>query len=316
MDRDAPQPSYREAPALRWPDHRGKPAPDAIYPVRPDPIIGDVVTAWSNRTTRGARPLPAKQGRLLVLGFFLIAGLLGFLGGMGVLALLDAVDVRVDPAIVYGAVGVVSLVGLFVVARPRPCVSYIGTEGVHEHVEIGLRKKDTAMRFADADALYVRERNETSGSSGGYQGTSYTLTFRDGAGASLMEISGMRYDRGMWAHDSDHWAFATAVIERWSARRWERAKADKERDGLATFTAGKKTLRVGERRLLIDDEELARDAIARITVSDGFLAIHRVGAKEGIFRSTGIERFEVGEIGDFDVLVRALRIWAGVSIAL
>lgn len=314
MERDASERGYRQAADPRWPDHKGRPVPDAAYPVRPDPIIGDVVSAWSNQTTHGPRPMPAKQRRLIALGLLLIAGLIGFFGGMGTLWLLAQLDVRPEPAIVYVAIGLVSLGVLYVLSRPRPCASYIGSEGVHEHVEMGIRRHDAAMRFRDADTLCVRERDETTGSSGGYQGTSYTLTFRDASDRSLLEISGLRYDRGMWAQESEHWVFAQAVITRWTAIRWERAKEEKQKHGTASFRAGKKTLRVGEGRVLIDDEVLERAAIDRITVVDGFLAIHRVGAKEGIFRSTGIDRFEIGEIGDFEVLLRALRTWGGFAV--
>lgn len=306
--------SYREAASPRWPDHRGRAVPDAAFPIRPDPAIGDVVTAWSSETIEGPRPMPTKQRNLIVLGLLLIAGLLGFFGGMGLLALFDALDVRIEPAFAYVGVGLVSAVVLFWIARPRPSASYIGTEGVHEHVAIGLRRKDGVVRFRDAAALHVREREETSGSGGGYQGTSYTLTFRDAEARVLMEISGLRYDRGLWAHESEHWIFASAVIDRWNGLRWDRAKAEKAADGVASFRAGPKSIRVGEGRLQIDDEVLERAAIDRIAVVDGFLVIHRVGAKEGLFRSSGIDRIAVGDVGDFEVLLRALRTWGGFTV--
>ena len=307
--------SYRAAPGPSWPDHRGRAVPDAAHPVRPDPIIGDVVSAWSNQTIHGPRPLAPKQRRLIALGNSLIAAMIGFFGGVGLVALLGALEVQIDPVIPCVVIGLAALAGLWVLSRPRPCATYIGTEGVHEHTAMGIRRHDAAMRFRDAVTLFVRERENGASSGGRYEGTSYTLTFRDASDGVLLEISGMRYDRGMWAQESEHWIFASAVITRWSAIRWERAKEEKEKDGHASFRAGKKTLRVGEGRVSIDDEVLTRDAIDRITVVDGFLSIHRVGAKEGIFRSTGIERFEIGEIGDFDVLVRALRTWGGFSIA-
>jgi hypothetical protein len=289
--------------------------PDAVYPIRPDPQIGDVISAWSNQTAHGARPLPAKQRALARIGLVLIAALLAFLGGMVVMEGARALlDVHLDPTLVYPAVGVVSLVALVLVSRPRPSVSYVGKDGVQENVALPLRKKDAVMRWADAEALFVREREE-SGSGGAYQGTSYAVTFRDREGRVLFDITGLRHDRGMWAHESEHWDFAKAVIERWSAMRWERAEREKRDTGLATFRAGDKRLRVGEQRLLLDDEELTPASVARIALGDGVLSIHRKGAVEGIFRSKGIDRFQVADVADFDVVLRALERWGRFSIS-
>jgi hypothetical protein len=97
--------------------------------------------------------------------------------------------------------------------------------------------------------------------------------------------------------------------------RWERAEREKRDTGLATFRAGDKRLRVGEQRLLLDDEELTPASVARIALGDGVLSIHRKGAVEGIFRSKGIDRFQVADVADFDVVLRALERWGRFSIS-
>lgn len=328
MERGAPSErrtdaaSYREAPRPAYPDHQGQPIPGAIYAVRPDPIIGDVLTAWTNQDQHGMRVVGRKNRRLAILGVLLIAALLAFLVGMLVLFVLDALGLHPHPALVYGPLGVVSAIALLLLSRPRPCCSYIGKDGVHEHLEYPLRTRDASMRFADVDALFVRQ-TERYGGGNAYQGTEYAVVFRDRAAKSLFEITGLRHDHGMWAEVSEHWVFAQAVIARWSALRWDRAKAERERTGLATFRVGDKVLGVGERRLVlgalgpdgaIEGETLTPDDLERVEIHDGTLQITRRGAKEGLFRSTGIDRFLVAEVGDLDVLLRALRTWAGIPV--
>jgi hypothetical protein len=289
--------------------------PDAVYPIRPDPLIGDVISAWSNQTAHGVRPLPAKQRALARIGLLVIAVLVGYGGGLLLMvAARWAAGVMIEPYVAHPAVGLVTLAVLVLLSRPRPCTSYVGKDGVQENLALPLRKKDAVMRWADADALFVREREE-SGSGGAYQGTSYAVTFRDRDGRALFEITGLRHDRGMWAHDSEHWAFAKAAMARWSALRWERAEREKRESGLATFRAGQKRLRIGERRLLLDDEELTPANVARITLGDGVLSIHHEGAVDGIFRSKGIERFLVADVADLDVVLRALERWGRFSVS-
>ena len=307
--------SYRDAPTPQWPDHRGRPMPDAVYPIRPDPSIGDVLSAWSNQTSAGARPLPAKQRALVRLGLVLFAVLFAFFGGMAVMAASSwALDARLDPYLVYPTCGLAALVALVALSRPRAAVSYVGKEGIQEHFSLPLRKKDAVMRWADAHALFVREREE-SGSGGAYHGTSYAVTFRDREDRVLFEIAGLRHDRGMWAHESEHWDFAKAVIDRWAALRWERADAERRETGLATFRLGKRRLGIGERRLLLDDEELTPAKVSRITLGDGVLSIHREGAVEGLFRSRGIERVLAADVADLDVVLRALERWGGFRVS-
>jgi hypothetical protein len=307
--------SYRDAPLPTWPDHRGRPMPDAVYPIRPDPGIGDVISAWSNQTAAGPRPLPAKQRALVRIALLLFAVLFALFAGMALMGITRwAFDVVLDPYVVYPACGLVALVLLVSVSRPRAAVSYIGKEGIQEHFALPLRKKDAVMRWADAHALYVREREE-SGSGGAYQGTSYAVTFRDREGRVLFEITGLRHDRGMWAHESEHWDFAKAVMARWSALRWERADAERRESGLATFQLGTRRLSIGEQRLFLDDEELSPAKVSRITLGDGVLSIHREGAVEGLFRSKGIERVLAADIADLDVVLRALERWGRFPIS-
>jgi hypothetical protein len=306
---------YREPAARTWPDHAGRPVPDAVYPVPPDPAIGDVVTAWSNVSTRGTRPLPARRLRLVVVGMAALAGTAVFFLGMITTAMLSYLGVTTswEP---YAAWTPFVGVGLAFLARQRPSCTYLGTEGLQEHVRLGLTTRARTLRFADAAALTVAETAQYT--NGAYQGTSYSLRFRDREGASVFELAGLRFDHGVWAQEDPYWELARAAIARWSALRWRRLEDEHRDTGEARFRAAGVVLVVADGALRIEGTgpvvTLSAPELESVSVRAGLLVIREVGAKEGLLGSRGVRRYEAGTVEDLELFLRAAQRWGRLSV--
>jgi hypothetical protein len=209
---------YRDAAAPHWPDHEGRRDADTVYVVRPDPAIGEVISAWSNQRRSGFRPRDRSM-TVRVVGFVILSSaLVAFLGGLMVLALLALVHVRPDPVLVYPTIGVLAALALTPLVTQRPACNYLGKEGVHDHFETLFVRRDVVVRFADVERLDVTEQAASRDG----QAVTYQLTFRGRRGEVVASIAGTRFDRGLWAHPSPHWVFAQAVIAHWAA--WDRAR--------------------------------------------------------------------------------------------
>lgn len=306
--------SYREPAPRVWPDHRGQAVSDAVYVVKPDPAIGEVITAWSNQTSTGFRRTPPKRIVLLVLGLALATAFPVFLLGAGTTWLLSTFDVRAPIWLPYAGWALPVLGILAYAFKVRPRCSYIGEDGVHEHVRHGFGRRDRVLRFADAASLTVAEIAKYE--NGVYQGTEFALKWRDPAGRVLFELSGLRYDHGMFAGaEQPDWELAEAAEARWNALRWERAEEEHAARGEVRFGAGELQLGVSDGALRIGEAVLRAEDIERVELVDGMLEVRQRGARKGVLRSEGITRIPARDVEDFATFLRALQRWAGVAVA-
>lgn len=306
---------YREAAARTWPDHAGRPVPDAAYPVPPDPAIGDVVSAWSNVSTRGLRPFPARRLAMIVVGLLALGGTAVFLLGAATSWGLSLLGHRTTWE-AYAAWVPVAAIGVAFLARPRPSCTYLGTAGLAEHVRLPLATRIRTLRFDEVHALTVSQREQRS--NGAYQGTHFALRFRDRDGKSVFELAGLRFDHGPWAQDDPYWELARAAIARWQALRWPRLEEEKRATGHARFRVGDATLVVSDGRVQLEGAGVAAGDglgdVVRAELRDGLLVLRRAGATEGLLRSKGIHHFEAGDVEDLELFLRAAGRWARLDV--
>lgn len=308
--------SYRDAAPRVWPDHAGRAAPDAVYFVPPDPAIGEVRSAWSNQTKHGYRRPATKQLVMITVGILLVGGMLA--GGLGAAAtwILAQLDVVVAGWIPYAAAGAIAALLIAYLAKPRPKCSYVGDDGVALHLRTGFGAQDRVLRFADATSLTVAETEHYT--NGAYERTEFMFKWRDADGRVLLELGGMRHDRGIWAQrENSGWELAQAAEARWNELRWARAQDEQRSTGEACFHAKDVLFGVAPERLRIaqrgGDDLLTPDDVQSISIEEGLLVIRRRGAKEGIFTSKNVDRFLVRDVEDLPVLLRALRKIGGFS---
>jgi hypothetical protein len=213
---------YRVAPGRTWRDHRGRPAPESVYAVPPDPSIGEVRTAWSNQTRNGYRQ-PSRAAVRRVLGAIVRGTPLAFVGGVATAYALDLIDayrwlgVGWLPIVVAWAPWIT--IGLAIgdwMQRPRPVSSYVGELGLHEHAQGIFRGRDAILLFEDAATMTHEETAEHV--DGSYRGTRFSLVWRNLRGDVVYTIGGVRFDHGIWAdaHEAPGWAFACAAEARWN----------------------------------------------------------------------------------------------------
>jgi hypothetical protein len=216
--------------------------PDAAYPVPPDPAIGDVLTAWSNVTTSGPRALSPRRRTLLVVGGLALVGTFVFLAGIATVGALDLLGLarRVPAWAPYAAWGLVALPVSLVLFRPRPACTYVGTDGLQQHVPMALSQRVQTVRFDDVAAS---TRSEVARyTNGAYEGTDHTLRFLDREGRCAFEIAGLRFDHGLWAAPDPTYLFACAAAARWYAIRRARIDDALAQHGSVSFGAGKARL--------------------------------------------------------------------------
>jgi hypothetical protein len=207
--------------------HDGSPAvAGAVYPEPPDPGIGTVRSAESNRSAAGFLPMD-RSYRTRVYEF----GALGFLAGWLGLALVQGgahasplpwssdLDVGQKVLCLIAAVGLALLGGgVTWVARPWRA-SFVGTAGVQESSRRGWgHARSQVARFADVTALRVARTRHTL--YGAYNRTTFRFHFVDAQGAPRFRIEGYFDERAPQA-SSDAYRFALAAEAAWNA--WKRS---------------------------------------------------------------------------------------------
>ncbi|MCA9600078.1 MAG: hypothetical protein KC776_42540 [Myxococcales bacterium] len=304
----------------RFKRHDGSAAgPDDDFLVTPDPSIGEVVSASTNRTLRGYHKGTSNlvnRIALAVLGL-IFGGMVSFAivrGGVDFLG--DLLDLDMDrdllslAGLAGGAVGgiVFGLVGFFFpLLFRKPTATWVGKQGVMRRI----KKRTELLRFADADELKVaRTRHYYNGA---YTGTSYDYAwFKNGA--RMFRING-RYHDGKNVSPVDPVNFAFAAERAWTGFRLRQIEEQMKREGVVRFRAGGDWLGVGDGFIEIGwrgaVEQLPKAAIQSLTLSQGTLIIKRQGAKEGLFRSEGVFRFPVAGIGDFRTFLVVLEVFTG-----
>jgi hypothetical protein len=207
------------------PRHGGVPGHrDVDYLVAPDPAIGRVLSAESNRTKRGWTAMDTTyrshviQFPILGVGLGWVAGTLA-VGGPpesmlpweGSLSVAQRAG-QLAVAVLAGLVGLVLVLAL----RPRRS-SYVGLAGVQSHVQMAFGPGRTrAVRFADcADLRTLRTRHLRYGA---YTHTSFDNLFVDVRGATLFRING-QYDERWPNNPSDALRFALAAERAWEEHK-------------------------------------------------------------------------------------------------
>lgn len=306
----------------RFKRHDGSaPGPDDDFLVLPDPNLGEVVSAGTNRTLRGFHKTSA--GNRIALGILglLFGGFVGFVGlRVGLEAVMDLVDLEVD----QGLLGLIALAGgafssvvfavvgfLLPLLFRRAMATYVGRQGIMRYVKpkFGSAKSEV-LYFANADELKVsRTRNYYNGA---YTGTTYDYAWYKG-GRPCFRIAGMyRDDRN---DPIDPVNFAFAAEKAWTGFRLRQVQEQMQRDGVVRFRAGADFVGVGDGFIEIGwrgaVERLEKAAIDSLSLAQGTLVVKRRGAKEGLFRSEGVFRFPVSTMSDFHTFLIALEAYTG-----
>lgn len=311
---------YRHAPTTTYPDHLGRAAPDAVYWVPPDPSLGEIRSAHTNRTRDGFRREDPKTRALKLLGLGLFAGLAVFLLGMGTTSLINAFVFLREVWLAYVFWVPFALVAVALLARPRPLTSYVGEKGFAEHVKLTFGSRHTLLSFDDARSSFGSQTARYT--NGAYQGTEYRYRWLDADGHKLVELAGIRFDRGTWAGRVDPaWDFVLAAKRRWGEVRLARAEEDYARDRQVAFDWGKgSAIAIREGALELrpasgPTERLMASELREACLEEGCLVLRRVGAEEGLLRSRGITRIPLGDVADADTLMIAMRRWAGIRVS-
>jgi len=320
-----------------WPRHDKSPGePDDDYLVPPDPAIGNVVSAQTNRKHHGWYKIDRTvRGQMIaggVLGF-LIGGLIaaaigGVIGDqirphyyydpyygtpMGVDHTYDELRTTVADAlpIVVGIAGALFWTALGVVlpwALRRRRSSYIGQQGLQEYVKYHLTgPKLSVVRFADCMQLQVaRTRHFYNGA---YTGTSYSYVWWSHQAKQAFSITG-QYNDMQPRVPGEHVSFAFAAENAWT--QYKIAEVDRQiaATGMARFNVGADYVGIGKGFLEIGWRgqvvRLPRPEIQSLQFETGWLVIKRTGAKEGWFSSDGVFRFPVSGMADFQVFMIVL----------
>jgi hypothetical protein len=296
---------------------------DDDFIVLPDPSIGDVVSAGTNRTLRGyhkgSSSLMTGRVVLALLGA-IFGALLGFnLTRFGLNFVADMLEHEIDQGLIdlvsFAAMGLAAivsgLVGFFLpLAFRKPLVTYVGNNGIQRYVKTSFGPRTEVLRFPDADELRVaRTRNHYNGA---YVGTTYDYHWFK-AGRSAFRIYGQYRDD---QHDPvDAVNFAFAAEKSWTRFRLMQTQEAMRREGIVRFRAGSDWIGVGNGFIEIGwkgaVERLDKPAIQSLTLNQGTLVIKRQGAKEGLFRSEGVFRFPVSAMSDFRTFLVALEATTG-----
>lgn len=315
---------YRNAPSATYPDHVGRAAPDAVYWVPPDPSLGEIRSAQSNQTRDGFRREDAKTRALKAIGLAILCGLAVLALGVGTSLLASALGHRIGEVwMAYVGWIPLALIAVALLARPRPLTSYVGERGFAEHVKLPFGTRHTLLSFDDARSLVGAQTARYT--NGVYQGTDYRYRWLDRDGVKLVELAGIRFDRGMWANRADPaWDFVQAVLQRWGEVRLARAEEDYARDRHVAFDWGKGgtiairdgvlELRSPYRGKTSGTERVLASELRDAALEEGCLVLRRVGAEEGLLRSRGITRIPLADISDAETLLIAMRRWAGIRV--
>jgi hypothetical protein len=330
------QPSHLPQPGLPsgppWPRYDRTPGErDDDYLVPPDPRIGQVVSAQTNRTSAGWYAIDTT-----LKGQRLAAGILGFiLGGIlfagagvaiaGVISPREYYGYGMNPpapgpmdsilrsiaeilpvgAGVVGAVfSTIVCIGLVYLARRRRS-SYVGTLGLQKYIKRHLfGPKLDVIRFEDCIQLNVsRTRHFYNGA---YTGTRYAYTFFARQGTPSFVIDGQYNDLQPIA-TSDPVRFAFAAEAAWT--KYKIASVDREiaATGMARFPVGADHIGIGKGVLEIkwkgQTERLTTADIQALHFETGWLVIKKKGAVEGWFSSDGVFRFPVSNMANFQVFM-------------
>ncbi len=310
----------------RYPRHDGSAAgADDDLLVPPDPAIGEVISAVTNRTLRGFHKRGTSARIQIAVWAIITAVFGGVLGavvaGAGFGAVADALDVDVDPALrsILGlAGGFVGLVGgaLFAILLPmllrRRESSYVGKAGVQRYSKgrLGGPRREV-LPFDAADELKVaRTRHFTNGS---YTGTNYDYSFFK-SGRRVLAIAG-RYNDKRPTDPLEAVQLGVAAERAWTRHRLAQVQVQIARDGVARFRSGQDFIGVGDGFIEIGwkgaVERLSKAEIQALTLQKGTLVVKRQGAKEGLFRSEGVFRFPVAALADFRTFLVALEVCTG-----
>jgi hypothetical protein len=323
-----------------WPRHDKSPGePDDDYLVPPDPAIGRVVSAQTNRKQHGWYKIDSGT-RGSMIGF----GILGFLlGGIVCLALGGAIGDEIRPHYYYDPYGyggygappedhtfddvrreiadVLPWItgiggGLFFttmgVVLPwllrRRRSSYVGQQGLQEYVKYHLvGPKQTVVRFADCMQLQVaRTRHFYNGV---YTGTRFSYVWWDRQAKRAFTIEG-QYNDQIARTPGELVSFAWAAESAWTQHKIAEIDRQIATSGMARFNVGADYVGIGKGFLEIGWRgqvvRLPRPEIQTLQFETGWLVIKRTGAKEGWFSSDGVFRFPVSGMADFQVFMIVL----------
>lgn len=332
---------YRAPAGPPWPRHDKTPGePDDDYLVPPDPAIGAVISAQTNRKQHGWYKIEGPLRGQMIAGAIL--GVL--IGGLAFIGLGVTIATEIEPRYTYsydpytgqyapppppgqfddvlrtvadvlpwvsGAGGAIFW-GALGVAVPwllrRRRSSYVGQLGLQEHVKYHLAgPKTTIVRFADCNALQVgRTRHYYNGA---YTGTRYSYVWWDRQGKRAFAIEG-QYNDMTARGPSDPVNFAFAAEVAWTGHKIAEIDRVIATQGMARFHVGADYVGVGKGFLEIGWRgqvvRLPKPEIQSLNLEQGWLVIKRTGAKEGWFSSDGVFRFPVSGMADFSVFLIVL----------
>lgn len=343
--RSPAQPQPRLVQQGPWPRHDKSPGePDDDYLVPPDPAIGRVVSAQTNRKQHGWYPIDRT-----LRGQMIVAGILGFILGGGLcLGIGNAIADEIRPHPYYdpyygsyggyggygapqedhtydelrytvadvlpwvtGLGGGVFITVLCVVlpwALRRRRSSYVGTNGLQEYVKNHLTgPKSSVVRFDECTQLQVaRTRHFYNGV---YTGTQYSYVWWGPSGQRAFTIAGS-YNDQQTRVPGEPVSFAFAAESAWTAHKIADVDRQIATTGMARFNVGADYVGIGKGFLEVgwrgQTVRLPRPEIQSLTFERGWLVIKRLGAQEGWFSSDGVFRFPVSNMADLQVFMIVL----------
>jgi len=305
---------YRRADSPGWPRHDGSPpGADDVYCVSPDPALGDIVSAGTNQSRAGLRPLSWKARRVRLAA----AAGVGFLVGLVLAAGLRwLVEVALGMGPVFGSEwGWVLLtspvvIGAAVVlgSRRRPSCSYVGVEGLATHEGMGSWSRHRVMRFADAEAL-LAHRGRHLQADGTYSATDIQLIWRDARGAALFEIR-CTCDESAELEGDHSLHFADSAERAWTAHRVPIREEELRSEGHTRFDAQEGWIEVapGEVRLRRHRKEVtfSADDLRSVRVRNGWLEVVPSGPRDGWTHEV-LHQFSASGVEDLSVLLALVR---------
>ncbi len=316
-------------PGEGWPLHdvaRTPPEPDDDYLVPPDPAIGRVLSACTNKRRDGLHKAnKVERGHYALVGIlaFVFAGIFGIIGGQflgraiaGQIPFGYEIEGALPWVFGLGAAIFATLAGLLLVRLlRRPAATWVGERGLARYKRGLFAPSHEVLRFEEAGEL--RSQRVRQFVNGAYTGTTYTYTWRDPRGRVLFKIHGQYNDLQTPIGPREPVQFAWAAEEAWSAFRYPVFARQIAQEGFARFPVGAGDfIHVGSGFIELGSrgktERLSREEIADIYFERGALVVKRHGAREGFFSSDGVFRFSVGAMNDFQVFLRVLSEQTGI----
>ncbi|MEL7499828.1 MAG: hypothetical protein AAFN77_19650 [Planctomycetota bacterium] len=293
--------------------HSGQPlSPEMRFVVPPPPEIGEIKTAFTNVGVKK----PMTTGKRIfysVLVMLLCVIALSLIMYFGMQPKMDELPILILVNVGISAIPAM-LVYFFVNVNFE--VSYVGGDGAArfqmKDPEEQPHKSDVVV-FADAADIKTAETRHFT--NGVYTGTSYSYSWHDADGRSLMTLGGNYHGQDGVPKKLDSPYFFALVCEAiYNENAIQRMADEFERNGFVSFNIAKnKKVKVGDGYLEFDFggkvDRVSSEDIKSLSIDSGTFKINTNDAS--FFGSKGKFRFQYGQMGNAQLFLYALEQLAG-----